>query len=64
MRNEEYNKMIEIVKMFNAKQISKEETYKNISNILSIGKYDELIIDFDRLFSSILVLVLKCILFL
>lgn len=51
MRNEEYNKMIEIVKMFNAKQISKEETYKNISNILSIGKYDELIIDFDRLFS-------------
>lgn len=51
MRSEEYNKMIEIVRMFNAKQISKEETYQNISNILSKGKYNELINDFDRLFS-------------
>ena len=47
----EYNKIIEVVRMFNAKQISKEETYKSISNILSNGKYNELINDFDRLFS-------------
>ena len=51
VRNDEYNKIIEIVRMFNAKQISKEETYKSISNILSNGKYNELINDFDRLFS-------------
>lgn len=51
VRNDEYNKIIEIVRMFNAKQISKEETYKSISNILSKGQYNELINDFDRLFS-------------
>lgn len=51
MKSEEYNEMIEIVHMFNAKQISKEETYKKISDILSNGNYNELIIDFDCLFS-------------
>ena len=50
MQSEEYNKMIEVVRMFNAKKISKEETYRNISDILSKGKYDELIKEFDKLF--------------
>ena len=32
-------------------EISKEETYKKISDILSNGKYMDLINEFDRLFS-------------
>ena len=51
MQSEEYNEMIEIVHMFNSKQMSKEETYKKISDILSNGQYTDLIKDFDLLFS-------------
>ena len=51
MQSEEYNEMIEIVHMFNSKQMSKEETYKKISDILSVGQYTDLIKDFDLLFS-------------
>ena len=51
MQSEEYNEMIEIVHMFNSKQMSKEETYKKISDILSNGQYTDLIRDFDLLFS-------------
>lgn len=51
MKTDEYSDMIEIVHLFNSKQISKEETYKKISDILSNGKYMDLINEFDRLFS-------------
>ena len=51
MQSEEYNEMIEIVHMFNSKKMSKEETYKKISDILSNGQYTDLIKDFDLLFS-------------
>lgn len=51
MKSEEYNEMREIVHMFNSKQITKEETYKKISDILSNGHYNDLIQDLDLLFS-------------
>ena len=51
MQSEEYNEMIELVHMFNSKQMSREETYKKISDILSNGQYTDLIKDFDLLFS-------------
>lgn len=52
MKSDEYNKMIEIVHLFNSKKISKDETYQKISDILSKGQHFDLIKEFNRLFSS------------
>ena len=50
MGPEEYNEIMDIVRLFNAKLISKEETYERINMILTEGNYDELMNEFNKLF--------------
>ena len=50
MTPSEYTEMIEVIKLFNSKKISKEETYRDISQRLNEGKYKELVKDFKNLF--------------
>ena len=51
MGQSEYTDVMEIVKLFNNKQISKEETYEQINELLHKGNYDELINEFNKLFT-------------
>ena len=50
MNKREYSDMIEIVHLFNSKQISKQDTYDNIMEILLKGNYKELANEFNKLF--------------
>ena len=50
MNKKEYSDMIEIVHLFNSKQISKQDTYDNIMDILLKGNYNELTNEFNKLF--------------
>lgn len=47
----EYTDVMEIVKLFNNKQISKEETYEQINELLHKGNYEDLINEFNKLFT-------------
>ena len=47
----DYANMLDIVHMFNSKQINKQDTYTNILEILQKGGYDSLIEGFNNLFS-------------
>ena len=49
MNKNEYRNLIEIVKLSNSKQISKEETYLMITNLLD-NNYPELSNEFKLLF--------------
>ena len=51
MSQNEYSDMIDIVHLFNSKQISKQEAYDNIMDILLNGNYEMLIKKFNELFS-------------
>ena len=50
MGPDKYNEIMDIVRSFNAKLISKEETYERINEILSEGNYEELMNEFNKLF--------------
>jgi hypothetical protein len=43
--------MIDVIHLFNAKQIDREETYEKIVNILNNGNHMELLREFDVLFN-------------
>lgn len=49
MSQHDYNSLIEIVRGFNMKKLSKQDTFLNITQILG-GKYSELLEDFKKLF--------------
>ena len=51
MSSTDYANMLDIVHMFNSKQINKQDTYTNILEILQKGFYDSLIEEFNNLFS-------------
>ena len=51
MSSTDYANMLDIVHMFNSKQINKQDTYTNILEILQKGGYDSLIEGFNNLFS-------------
>ena len=50
MGPDKYNEIMDIVRSFNAKLISKEETYERINEILTEGNYEELMNEFNKLF--------------
>ena len=51
MSSTDYANMLDIIHMFNSKQINKQDTYTNILEILQKGGYDSLIEGFNNLFS-------------
>ena len=51
MSSTDYANMLDIIHMFNSKQINKQDTYTNILEILQKGFYDSLIEEFNNLFS-------------
>ena len=51
MNSTDYANMLDIVHMFNSKQINKQDTYTNIFEILQKGGYNSLIEGFNNLFS-------------
>ena len=48
---DEYSDMIDVIHLFNAKQIDREETYEKIVNILNNGNHMDLLREFDVLFN-------------
>jgi hypothetical protein len=48
---DEYSDMIDVIHLFNAKQIDREETYEKIVNILNNGNHMGLLREFDVLFN-------------
>jgi len=51
MSSTDYANMLDIVHMFNSKQINKQDTYTNILEILQKGRYNSLLEGFNNLFS-------------
>ena len=51
MSSTDYANMLDIIYMFNSKQINKQDTYTNILEILQKGLYNSLIEGFNNLFA-------------
>lgn len=51
LTHDDYLKMMEYVKLFNSKSISKQEAYNNISELLNKGNYIELLNEFNSFFN-------------